>query len=310
MNAIVPLAEINAELERNLTAARADNTRRVYDQAWNRFAAFAAAHHAEAMPANPLLVGQYLSMIGNLCCPSTVRIHSAAISAQHRDAGRDTPCKHVGVKRIIEGHSRRRGRAERQAKPLDASAYQKLCEAAPRPRQGRGGGIESQEVSHARGALDVALISVMRDAMLRRAEAAAIRWSSIEIQLDCSGRLTIDRSKTDQTGEGSIAYLSPSTMDALSRIPRKCDTDLVFGLSASQICRRIQAAAKAAGLGTGFSGHSCRVGMAIDLARAGTDLTSLMVAGRWQSPRMPARYTRNEAAGKNAVARLYKEIGE
>ena len=246
-------------------------------------------------------------MIGDGCCPSTVRIHAAAISARHRDAGRETPCQHVGVKRIIEGHSRRRGHAERQAKPLDASAYRKLCEAAPRPRRGRGGGIESRETSHARGALDVALVSVMRDAMLRRAEAAQLNWSSIEIQSDCSGRLTIERSKTDQTGEGSIAYLSPTTVDALSRIPRKCDTDLVFGLSASQICRRIQAAAKAAGLGSGFSGHSCRVGMAIDLARAGTDMTSLMVAGRWQSPRMPAKYTRNEVAGRNAVARLYQE---
>ena len=304
MNAIAPLAEINAELKRNLTAARADNTRRVYDQAWNRFAVFASAREARAMPADPLLVGQYLSMIGNECCPSTVRIHSAAISARHRDAGRETPCKHVGVKRIIEGHSRRRGRAERQAKPLDASAYQQICEAATRPRRGRGGGIESREASHARGVLDVALVSVMRDAMLRRAEAAAIRWRDIEQTSDDSGRLTIERSKTDQTGEGTVAYLSPATMEALSRIPREGES--VFRLSASQICRRIQAAAKAAGLGSGFSGHSCRVGMAIDLARAGTDLTSLMVAGRWQSPRMPARYTRNELAGRNAVARFYQ----
>ena len=304
MNAIIPIEQVNAELRRNLTAARAENTRRVYDQAWQRFASFAAAHDAEPMPADPLLVGQYLSMIGNECRPSTVRTHAAAISARHQDSGRESPCKHVGVKRIIEGHSRRRGRAEKQAKPLDASAYQKLCEAAPRPRRGRGGGIESQEVSHARGALDVALVSVMRDAMLRRAEAAHLNWSSIEIQSDCSGRLTIERSKTDQTGEGSIAYLSPLTMEALSRIPRKGES--VFGLSASQICRRIQAAAKAAGLGAGFSGHSCRVGMAIDLARVGTDLTSLMNAGRWQSPRMPARYTRNEVAGRNAVARLYQ----
>ena len=304
MNAIIPIEQVNAELQRNLTAARADNTRRVYDQAWNRFAAFAAAQHAEAMPANPLLVGQYLSMIGDGCCPSTVRIHAAAIAARHRDAGRDSPCNHVGVKRIIEGHSRRRGRAERQAKPLDAPAYQKLCEAAPRPRQGRGGGIERREVSHARGALDVALVSVMRDGMLRRSEAAAIRWCDIEQTPDDSGRLTIDRSKTDQAGEGSIAYLSPATMESLSRIPRKGES--VFDLSASQICRRIQAAAKAAGLGSGFSGHSPRVGMAIDLARAGTDMTSLMVAGRWQSPRMPARYTRNEVAGRNAIARLYQ----
>ena len=35
----------------------------------------------------------------------------------------------------------------------------------------------------------------------------------------------------------------------------------VFGLSTSQIGRRVNAAAKAAGLGEGFTGHSGRVGM-------------------------------------------------
>ena len=304
MNAIVPIELVNAELQRNLTAARADNTRRVYDHAWDRFAAFAAARDASPMPADPLLVGQYLSMIGNECCPSTVRTHAAAIAARHRDTGRESPCKHVGVKRAIEGHSRRRGRGEKQARPIDAEAFVNIREAALRARVGRGGSLETEEQAQARGNLDIALVAVMRDAMLRRAEAAALTWNAIEIQSDCSGRLTIERSKTDQLGEGSVAYLSPTTMETLSQIPKKGES--VFRLSASQICRRIAAAAKAAGLGFGFSGHSPRVGMAIDLARVGTDLTSLMNAGRWRSPRMPARYTRNEVAGRNAVARLYQ----
>ena len=42
-------------------------------RSWRRFAVFAGAHGAEPMPADPLLVGQYLSMIGNECCTSTVR---------------------------------------------------------------------------------------------------------------------------------------------------------------------------------------------------------------------------------------------
>ena len=64
----------------------------------------------------------------------------------------------------------------------------------------------------------------------------------------------------------------------------------VFGLSSSQIGRRVSAAAKAAGLGEGFTGHSGgRVGMAQDLAAAGVELPALMQAGRWQTSRMPAR---------------------
>ena len=63
----------------------------------------------------------------------------------------------------------------------------------------------------------------------------------------------------------------------------------VFGLSPSQIHRRVNAAA--AGLGKRFRGHSMRVGMAQDLSAAGGELPELMTAGRWESPAMPAKYT-------------------
>ena len=79
----------------------------------------------------------------------------------------------------------------------------------------------------------------------------------------------------------------------------------VFGLRPNQISRRIKQAAQMAGLGDGFSGHSPRVGMARDLARVGIELPSLMNAGRWRSPAMPAHYTRNETAGKGAVAQFH-----
>ena len=42
-----------------------------------------------------------------------------------------------------------------------------------------------------------AFASVMRDAMLRRSEAAALEWADVELRPDGSGRLTIRRSKTD-----------------------------------------------------------------------------------------------------------------
>ena len=72
----------------------------------------------------------------------------------------------------------------------------------------------------------------------------------------------------------------------------------VFGLSSSQVGRRVTAAARAAGLGDGFTGHSGRVGMAQDLAATGVDLPALMTAGRWKSSRMPAKYTERQAAGR------------
>ena len=83
----------------------------------------------------------------------------------------------------------------------------------------------------------------------------------------------------------------------------------VFGMTTRHIGNRIRAAAKAAGLGEGFTGHSCRVGMAQDLASTGTELPALMTAGRWKNSNMPARYTERQATGRGAVAKYYQEGG-
>ena len=67
--------------------------------------------------------------------------------------------------------------------------------------------------------------------------------------------------------------------------------------------------ARETGLGEGFTGHSGRVGMAQDLSASGVELPALMNAGRWKSPKMPARYTERQAAGRGAVARHYQKKG-
>ena len=94
---------------------------------------------------------------------------------------------------------------------------------------------------------------------------AAFTWGQIERRPDGSATITFRRPKTDAD---TTAYLAPATVAALDAIRRSAaDTAPVFGLSTGQIKRRIQAAAKAAGL-EGVSSHGCRIGMAQDLARS------------------------------------------
>ena len=73
--------------------------------------------------------------------------------------------------------------------------------------------------------------------------------------------------------------------------------------SAARVNPGLRAAAVAAGLGDGYSGHSGRVGMAQALAADGAGLPELMEAGRWESPTMPARYIKEQQAGCGAVAK-------
>ena len=150
--------------------------------------------------------------------------------------------------------------------------------------------------------MDVAIASVIRDGLLRVSETAALAWADVAPAPDGSGIATVRRSKTDPESQGQAVYLGQAAMTALAAI-RPADVDgtaPIFGLSVRQLQRRIQAMARAAGLGEGFSGHSGRVGMAQDLAAGGAELPALMVAGRWQSPRMPGEVHRKASPGRRA----------
>ena len=87
---------------------------------------------------------------------------------------------------------------------------------------------------------------------------------------DGSGRITVIRSKTDVEAQGAVVAITPAAMKALEAIrPAGVGGDAkVFGLSESQIARRVKAVARAAGLADWefFSGHSGRVGMARRMA--------------------------------------------
>ena len=298
------LANLSAVLDHEVSR----NTVTNYRAQWRSFMAWAQAKGIRGLPAEPKQVAAYLAerMGEHGHRPATLRTAASAIAFVHKAAGMNDPCASPEVKRTLRSATRRAGRSQKQAEALTEEAFAVIQSNACKPRRGRGGRFESQETARCRGNFDVALISLMRDAMLRVSEAAALSWSDIATEADGTGRLLIRRSKTDAEGEGAVVFLSVPTMFALRQIRnRAAGADSVFGLRPNQISTRIKQAAREAGLGDGFSGHSPRVGMARDLARAGIELTSLMNAGRWRTAKMPAHYTRNEAAGKGAVAQFH-----
>ena len=286
----------------------AETTLATYRSQWRSFAAWAQRNSLQALPADPVQVAAYLAerleTYGHK--PATLRVAAAAITFVHRTARLDDPCARQEVKVTLKSATRKMGRSQKQADALTADALAIIEANVHKPRLGRGGRLESTLTARRRGNVDIALIHLMRDALLRVSEAAALTWSDIDIAADGTGRLLIRRSKTDTEGEGAIAFVSAPTVTKLKMIQTASQhTDSIFGLCPNQIARRIKKAAQTAGLGDGFSGHSPRVGMARDLARAGTELPSLMTAGRWSTASMPAHYIRNETAGRGAVAQYY-----
>ena len=289
------------------------NTRKNYRSQWRRFTGWARARGVSALPADPVQVAAYLAermeRYGHR--PATLQTAAAAIGFVHRARGLADPRDTEEVRTTLRSAARKAGAAQRQAEGITDQELQVIRATARRPRIWRRGRTESADTAEHRGRMDIAMISVMRDGLLRVSEAAALLWEDIEEEEDGTGRLLIRRSKTDAEGEGAVAFLSAPTMESLEAIRSVAPGEVsVFGLRPDRIAGRIRQAALAAGLGEGYSGHSPRVGMARDLVRSGAELASLMTAGRWRSPRMPALYTRNERVTRGAVARYYGSRGK
>ena len=72
--------------------------------------------------------------------------------------------------------------------------------------------------------MDVALLSVLRDGLLRRSEAAELRWSEVEFREDGAALLRIPQSKTDQEAEGTVLYIGHAAAEALHAIISEGET--------------------------------------------------------------------------------------
>ena len=207
--------------------------------------------------------------------PNSLNVACAAISKAYEVAGLPDVTKHARVREALRSHRSRVARAGvrvKQAEALTAENMAAIRATALQPRRGRGG-METEGQARRRGLVDIALVGLMRDCMLRRSEAADVRWSHITSQADGTGRLLVGVSKTDQEGEGAVLFVSSQTMRDLAALrPDGAEEQPVFGLHPRSIGRRIAAAARAAGEIGAYSGHSARVGMARDLARAGEEL--------------------------------------
>ena len=147
------------------------------------------------------------------------------------------------------------------------------------------------------------LVDTMLTALgLRRSEAAALTWDDVQRCDDGSGRITVVRSKTDAEAQGTTMAITPAAMDALIAIrPVGAGGDVrVFGLSESQITRRVKAIAKAAGLENWefFSVHKGRIGMTRRMVHNGAPTHEIERLGRWkQGGGMVGRYASGESAG-------------
>ena len=242
-----------------------------YVYQWRLFEEWCRESGRQPFPAVPEDVSAYIDWRSSAGArPSTLRVITSAIARLHLDAGYSNPCEGEVDQRVM-AIVRSHGPAPRRSVPLDLFAYLAIRETAHLPRISRGGRLESEESARRRGAYDIAVIGLMRDARLRVKETAHIRWADIEHSgTALSGYGTVAVRDADRPGEPEYRYLSKDTMRLLAEIRGTAgDDERIITLQPKQLTTRVAAAARQAGLGEGYSAASPRLGMLLDLETIG-----------------------------------------
>ncbi len=192
---------------------------------WKDFTKWCLENRWPGLPSTSADVGRFLEhLVGTEGKTlATARLRLAAIAAAHRLGGHKDPTSRPLVKATMKRLAREHSKLRKQAKGLTSEtlAAVKATAQIRRVHQGKRRRKETDAEAAKRSLVDLALLQVMRDGLLRRSEASALRWGDVELLDDGSGRLHVVRSKTDQSGEGAILYLGPPEVGALMAIGRR-----------------------------------------------------------------------------------------
>lgn len=287
------------EYERRSLEAFSPNTLRSLRQICTSFAAWAEARsYNHNPPIDPQIVAEYVESHGGKLSSNTIETRLWALSELHRSRFLPSPCRHPLVQLALKGVKRKYGVGRKQAPPLGKKEVHEVLKTL---------GSDPKSIR------DRALIWAASDSWCRVSELVAFRVRDLHRQLDGSSLLFISRSKTDQFGEGAYAFLSEGgTLAVLEwiNLAKLRDEDPIFTksqfgaqrtpLDPATVSRIFKARFKRKDV----SPHSMRVGGVHDAFRLGCNLSAIMVAGRWSSPEMPAKYGRKIIASQSAAAEV------
>ncbi|ARU00057.1 tyrosine-type recombinase/integrase [Yoonia vestfoldensis] len=287
------------EYRRRSEAAFAPETLRNYRLIVRTFTEWCCNNgHNATPPIEPATVAAWVDDMGGKLAANTIETRLWGIAELHRSQFLPSPTRHRLVELALKGVKRRYGSAQRQAPPLGKREVLAVIAKL---------GDERRDIR------DKALLWLATDTWCRASELVAFKVRDLQRQDDGSSLMFVARSKTDQNGEGSYAFLSAKGSQAVVQwielAGRKADDPIltksqrggkVVPMDPATVSRIIKRCVGRPDV----SAHSTRVGGVHDAFRLGCDLSSIMVAGRWTSPEMPARYGRRILASQSAAAKV------
>ena len=279
------------QLFASFDGAFADNTLRAYRSDFAQFQAWCDTRQLNAWAIEPQHMADFVDAAALSKSPASVRRMVASIGSLYRLAGLDAVNKAPAVMLALKRMHRRLGRAQRQAVPLTRAVLDALIATCGEDRLGLA---------------DKVLLRLGYETMRRRSELCQFQFSDLEHLSSGKVALRLRFSKTDQMGAGKLIPISTTLDSLLDQWAREVGaagfilrsrarpTDPQTPMVPASINLRLRALQSKAQLELGgwLSGHSFRVGAALDLLESGVGLEKIMLRGGWNAESTVIKYLR------------------
>jgi integrase len=224
---------------------------------------------------------------------ATIRRRINSLGTVLKLSKNNDPTKQPEVILALKRMHRKIGRAQEQATPLTKSILNQLLKNCDNSIMG----IRNQ-----------VLLRLGYETMRRRSELCAFRFEDIDRAPNVKPIIRLNFSKTDQYGAGKVLPISEELLSLLNQWKGKVGSqgyilrsinrhghigNSLNPASISTILKTLQEGLKFESNKQPLSGHSFRVGAALDLLEQGEPLEKIMLRGGWQTDSTAIKYLRN-----------------
>ncbi len=273
--------------------AFAKNTIRAYRSDFIQYQTWCSHNNIDSIPATADAMAQYVDYLATIKKSATIRRRINSLGTVLKLSKHHDPTKQPEVILAIKRMHRKIGRAQQQATPLTKPLLNQLL---------------SNCDNSLRGLRNQVLLRLGYETMRRRSELCAFKFEDICQAPNRKPAIKLKFSKTDQFGAGKILPISQELFDLLEKwkrivsdenyILRSISRHGYIGknlnpASISTLLKALQKDMKMDSDEQPFSGHSFRVGAALDLLEQGEPLERIMLRGGWQTDSTAMKYLRN-----------------
>ncbi len=291
-NLITDLKSLEIETLKNLKNSKSNNTLRAYQSDFRDFSLFCSKNGFSSMPTQPKIIALYITHLSKSSKFSTLKRRIASIRVLHKLKGHYLDTKHPIIMENLHGIKRTIGSRQKAKKPILISDLKLIIKA-----------IDKEKIR------DKALILIGFSGGFRRSELVNIYYDDIEFVPE-GVKILIKRSKTDQSGEGSIKaipYFDNQEFCPVVALKNFINVKLsnlnegkVFDISDKSVALIIKKYAEKAGLDSSkYAGHSLRSGFATTAAEFGAEERNIMAMTGHKTTQMVRRYIQEANLFKN-----------